>query len=71
MRYRPFRTRCRVELIDRPKVRMRASGVFYVDAAELLNSEVGLREIRKAAAHTAAIRAANRVRMQPAHDAVV
>ena len=56
-----------MERMERPKVRMRASGVFYVEAAELLNSEVGMREIRKAAAHAAVIRR-NRHRAQPARS---
>lgn len=56
-----------MDLIEKPEVKMRKSGVFYVEAADLLNSEVGLREILKAVKHSASIRR-NRYRLQPARN---
>lgn len=52
----------------KPEVKTRKSGVRYVEAADILNSESGMREILKAAEHAAAIRR-NRSRLQVARNA--
>ena len=53
---------------SKPEVKTRKSGVRYVEAADILNSESGLREIQKAAEHAAAIRQ-NRSRLQAVRNA--
>jgi len=53
----------------KPDVKTRKSGVRYVEAADILNSESGRREILKAVEHSAAIRQQNRTRSQLPRDA--
>jgi hypothetical protein len=45
-----------MEKITKPDVKTRKSGVRYVDAADILRSESGREEIRKAAQHSDRIR---------------
>ena len=52
----------------KPDVKTRKSGVRYVEAADILQSESGRREILKAAEHSAAIRQ-NRSRGQAVRNA--